>query len=102
MNTRRRKERQEQALVRQSVYAELTPQQKISALDSKFGKGQGAKRERARIEASMKKAQTKAETDAKADAQKAEAKAAKKKRGKKEEEQAKKLLDDDSDVYPGS
>lgn len=46
---RRKKARQEQAEVRNSVYAGLSVAQKIAALDSKFGKGQGAKRERARL-----------------------------------------------------
>lgn len=45
----RKKLRREQAEGRNSVYAELSVSQKIAALDAKFGKGQGAKRERARL-----------------------------------------------------
>lgn len=85
---KRKEARREEAMARQAAYAELSPKQKLAALDAKFGKGLGAARERARIEASMKKAEAKAEAETKADEKKAEAKAAKKKRGKKEEQVA--------------
>jgi len=42
--------RQEQAQKRQDAYNKLTIEQKIDKLDFKFGKGVGAKKERARLQ----------------------------------------------------
>lgn len=41
--------RRKQAERRQEAHDKLTPQQKIQKLDDKFGAGQGAKKERARL-----------------------------------------------------
>ena len=45
--TRERKRKEAEA--RQAAYQALTPQQRLDRLDKAFGKGQGARRERARI-----------------------------------------------------
>jgi len=47
-------ERQKEAKERQEAYDKLTATQKLAKLDAKYGKGQGATKERARIEAKSK------------------------------------------------
>jgi len=44
-----REKKRSEAKVRQEAYDKLTPKQKLQRLDDKFGKDQGAKRERERI-----------------------------------------------------
>ena len=48
-----RKHRQEEAQERQTGWESLTPQQQLASLDTRLGKGVGAVKQRARIEASM-------------------------------------------------
>jgi hypothetical protein len=43
--------KQEEAKARQAAYDKLSPKQKLAKLDAKFGKGKGAAKERARLEA---------------------------------------------------
>ncbi len=43
--------KREEAEERQAEHDKLTPQQKIDKLDRKFGKGIGAKKERAKLQA---------------------------------------------------
>jgi len=54
---RSRAERRADAEAREQARAELnlTPQQRLAALDDKFGKGQGAKKERAKLLAAIEK-----------------------------------------------
>ena len=49
----RHEARKARALDRQAARATRTPQQQLDRLDAKFGKGQGAKRERARLNAQI-------------------------------------------------
>jgi len=42
-------EKAQEAKIRQQAYDALTPQARIQQLDEKFGKGQGAKKERAKL-----------------------------------------------------
>lgn len=44
-----RHQRHEEAVARQKLYDARTPQQQLALLDRKFGKGVGAKKERARL-----------------------------------------------------
>ena len=53
------KERQSEAKARQAITDSLTPQQRLERLDMKFGQGQGAKEERARLAVAMTKPQVK-------------------------------------------
>ena len=46
-------ERQKEAKERQEAYNKLTATQKLAKLDAKYGKNQGAKKERAKIEAKI-------------------------------------------------
>lgn len=46
--------KREEAEERQEAWAGLTPKQQIQALNGRLGKGQGAKKQRARIAAKMK------------------------------------------------
>ncbi|MCK5132735.1 MAG: hypothetical protein KAR40_11355 [Candidatus Sabulitectum sp.] len=48
-----KKDRQKEAQVRQDAHNRLTPLQKINKLDSKFGIGIGAKKERAKLQAEL-------------------------------------------------
>jgi hypothetical protein len=50
--------RRQEAEARQAKTAALTPQQRLLALDRAFGVGQGAQRERARLEAMLAAATT--------------------------------------------
>lgn len=45
----------EEAITRQEEYNKLTTEQKIAKLDEKFGKGLGAKKERAKLLKKLKK-----------------------------------------------
>ena len=45
----RKEERRAEAKKRQAAYNKLTPAQKLAKLDAKFGKGQGAQKQRARL-----------------------------------------------------
>jgi hypothetical protein len=47
----RREVRQAEAKVRQAEWSKNTPAQKLKVLDQRLGKGEGAKRERARLAA---------------------------------------------------
>lgn len=49
------KKRQAEAKERQAITDNLTPQQRLERLDMKFGVGQGAKEERARLAVAMTK-----------------------------------------------
>jgi hypothetical protein len=53
------KERQAEAKARQDITDGLTPQQRLERLDMKFGQGQGAKKERARLAVATTKPQVK-------------------------------------------
>jgi hypothetical protein len=46
----RRERKREEAEARQAAYDSLTVQQKIARLDKKFGNGQGASKERAKLQ----------------------------------------------------
>lgn len=48
-------ERRKEAEARQAAYAELTSKQKVERLDQRFGPDNGAKRERKKIRATMRK-----------------------------------------------
>ena len=48
MNTKQIKETE--AIVRNEVWAKLTPEQQLASLDERLGKGIGAKKQRARIQ----------------------------------------------------
>lgn len=51
----RYEERRKEAEVRQAAYAELTSKQKLERLDQRFGPDNGARRERKKIRAAMRK-----------------------------------------------
>ena len=55
-NPARREKRQVEAAARQAERDTETPQQQLAALDARFGEGQGATRERARLEKQIAKA----------------------------------------------
>jgi len=48
---RNKRARQEDAIEREAARAELTPKQQIARLDKRLGVGEGAEKERARLEA---------------------------------------------------
>lgn len=50
----RKKLRQKLALEREEVTSNRTPQEQLDRLDAKFGKGNGASKERARLEKKLK------------------------------------------------
>jgi hypothetical protein len=50
-----KKQRREEALLRQAEYDKLTPKQKLSKLDAKFGVGNGAQRQRSKLTAIVEK-----------------------------------------------
>lgn len=50
-------DRREEAIIRQKSHNELTIGQKIAKLDDKFGKGLGAKKERAKLKKKLEKRQ---------------------------------------------
>jgi len=49
-----KEDRQKEAKERQEAYNKLTATQKLAKLDTKYGKGQGATKERAKIQAKAK------------------------------------------------
>ena len=51
MNTKQIKETE--AIVRNEAWAKLTPEQQLSELDRRLGKGIGAKKQRAKIQAKI-------------------------------------------------
>ena len=69
MNTKQIKETE--AIVRNEAWAKLTPEQQLSELDKRLGKGIGAKKQRAKIQAKIDNPQVEVQRKAK-----------KKKRGK--------------------
>ena len=69
MNTKQIKETE--AIVRNEAWAKLTPEQQLSELDRRLGKGIGAKKQRAKIQAKIDNPQVEVQRKAK-----------KKKRGK--------------------
>ncbi len=52
---KRKEQRQEEAQERQATYDKLSPEQKTAKLDQKFGKGLGAKKQRAKLQKSIEK-----------------------------------------------
>ena len=69
MNTKQIKETE--AIVRNEVWAKLTPEQQLESLDNRLGKGVGAKKQRAKIQYKIDNPQVEVQRKAK-----------KKKRGK--------------------
>ena len=55
--------KREESKKRQEEYDKLTLQQKIEKLDKKFGVGQGAKRQRERLQKQIENEQNKQETE---------------------------------------
>jgi hypothetical protein len=55
MDRGRIEQRREEAKVRQAESDTLTPEQRLARLDEKFGKGQGAVKERAKLLAAIEK-----------------------------------------------
>jgi hypothetical protein len=49
-----RKKRLEEAEAREAAWRALSPKEQLAALDARLGKGQGAKKQRARIAAALK------------------------------------------------
>lgn len=62
-NKLRREERRKDAEQRNTAWNNLTPQQQLAALDSRLGAGQGAQKQRAKIEKLLRKTKQKGDKD---------------------------------------
>ena len=59
-------DKQKEAIERNEVWAQLTPEQQIADLDRRLGKGIGAKKQRARIQYKIDNPQVEIQRDKKA------------------------------------
>ena len=59
-------DKQKEAIERNEVWAQLTPEQQIADLDRRLGKGIGAKKQRARIQYKIDNPQIEVQRDKKA------------------------------------
>lgn len=73
----RKKQRQEEAVARNALRAKRSPQDQLAHLDSLFGVGTGAARERARLQAAIESAQRAAEEAAQVEAHREQVRQAK-------------------------